>query len=112
MKSGFRAGRKGISMDIKVGDKVLVQGRFSKSVQTVEKITPKGNIRVSNGALYDISGSEKTKDVWNSTTIVPLTPELEEQLHKEVVVARAIKAMHDTKTLTYNQAVKIMEILP
>lgn len=61
--------------------------------------------------MYDTSGSEKTKDVWNSTTIVPLTPELEEQLRKEKVVHQTIKAMHDVRTLTYNQAVKIMEIL-
>lgn len=49
--------------------------------------------------------------MWNSTIIVPLTPELEEQLRKEVVVNKTIKVMHEVQTLSYDQAVKIMEIL-
>lgn len=98
-------------MDVKVGDEVLVEGRWSKSILTVEKITPKGNIRVSNGALYDIYGSEKTSDVWNSTNITPLTPELKEQLYKEKIIKNTLKVLHDMKTLTYDQAMRIMEIL-
>lgn len=42
---------------------------------------------------------------------MPLTPELEEQLRKEVVVNKTIKVMHEVQTLSYDQAVKIMEIL-
>lgn len=98
-------------MDVKVGDRVLVYGRWNKSLHTVEKITPKGNIRISNGTLYDIRGSEKTKDAWNRTTIVPLTPELENELRKEVLVNKTIEVMHTIQTITYDQAIKVREIL-
>ena len=52
--------------ELKIGDKVSVN---YESVCAVEKITPKGFIRLSNERLYDDVGNEKTTNAWHRTRI-------------------------------------------
>lgn len=99
-------------MNVKIGDRVLVCGDWGrKSVQTVTKITPKGNIRVSNGRLYDPSGMEKTSEKWSLSAIKALTPELEEQLMQEETIRETLKLLRSIKSITYKQALEINKIL-
>lgn len=99
--------------DLKVGDKVFVTSDYYKSIQTIEKITPKGNFRLSNGSLYSEFGIEKTSDYWHGSSFVPLTPELEKQLTEEITIKQVWKMMRDVKieNLDYKKALKIKEIL-
>lgn len=98
-------------MDLKAGDKVLISAQYSKSIGVVEKITPAGNIRLKNGELYSPDGNLKTKDIWNVPYIRPLTPEMEEEIQKDSVKAKALRIMHKTTSLTYEQAVEVLKIL-
>lgn len=98
-------------MNVKAGDKVVIIGRYSRSIGIVKNITPNGNIRLTNGTLYTPSGAEKTKDVWAVSKISLLTPELEAQMQKDATVYKALDVMHKTQTLSYTQAVGILKIL-
>lgn len=98
-------------MDLKAGDKVLISARYSKSIGVVKKVTPAGNIRLKNGELYTPGGSLKTRDAWNISHIQPLTPELEESLRQDSVIASVLNAMHNAKSITYEQALEIRQIL-
>lgn len=99
-------------MDVKVGDKVIIYGSWNKkSIATVEKITPKGNYRLSNGFLYGPDGFEKTSDKWGGSKFSVLTPEMEEEFKCEKMVSYVLKTMHETKNITYEQAVEILRIL-
>ena len=96
---------------LKAGEKVIVASKWNgESVQIIEKITPKGYIKV-NGTLYDKYGSAKTSDAWNRNTIFEATPERIKNINEQKFINRVFKKIRDCKSLTYEQAVKIDKIL-
>ncbi len=98
-------------MDLKVGDKVLVTARYSQFIEKVAKITPAGNIRLTNGSLYMPDGRQRGGDIWSTSCIQPLTPELEESLRRTTFIKKTLYVMHEIKDITYEQAIEIRQIL-
>ena len=97
-------------LDLKVGDKVVVVGNWSKSIKTVERITPKGAIRV-NGTLYDEYGYQKGGDIWQRTSIFKATKEDVRKIKENDFIRETIREMKLVSNLTYEQAVEIRKIL-
>ena len=96
---------------LKVGDKVFVIGRLGRSLKQVEKITPKGFIKV-DGEFYKKDGSQRGRgDPWYHTSIQPASAEEIEQFHKERFVAAVLRRLHSVTNLQYDQAVAINRIL-
>lgn len=96
--------------NLKVGDFVFVNGRFRRSLHQVEKITPKGFIKV-NGSLYTKRGWVRGGDSFAFATIQPASAEEIEQFRKEKLVADVIEKMHSVTELSYEKAVAINGIL-
>lgn len=97
--------------NLKVGDNVFVCGRSGRSLHQVEKITPKGFIRV-DGQLYTKNGSQRgSGNGWYFTSIRPASDEEVEQFKKEKFVAAVVGKLHSVTNLQYEQAVAINRIL-
>ena len=98
--------------NIKVGDKVIVYGGYGgETIKEVEKITPKGFIRV-NGILYNQTGTQRSSDRWFFSRIEPVTEEKIEKLRRRDYVRKITnKIVNMQKSFTYDQAVKIAEIM-
>lgn len=97
---------------LKAGDPVIVSGSHSDRVSVVEKITPKGAIRV-DGDLYDAGyGAIKSSDVWRRGSLEEATEEAVKRVREKAVVTKAKQAMRDFRgELAYDQAVAILQIL-
>ena len=96
--------------NLKVGDKVFVCWRMGRSLRTVEKITPKGYIKVG-GSLYNTDGSERNSDIWSRCYLSEATPEEIRLFAEQATIKRAIKLMQETKEITLEQASKIIDLL-
>lgn len=96
--------------NLKVGDTVFVSGNWGCSLHKVEKITPKGFIKV-NGALYTKDGYERGGDSWSFTTISPASPDEIEEYNKERFIRDVLKELRSVKKLSYAQAVAVNSIL-
>ena len=96
--------------NLKVGDYVFVSWRMETSLRRVEKITPKGNIKV-NGIMFNKNGSERGGDVWSKCYLSEATPEAIKLFQEEITIKKAIKLMREIKSLTIEQANKIIELL-
>lgn len=96
--------------NLKAGDAVFVCGRFGRSLCRVEKITPKGFIKVA-GTLYTKAGFQRGSDGWDFTSIRPASAEEIEQYRKEKFIADVVKKLRFVSNLQYEQAVAINRIL-
>ena len=96
--------------NLKVGDNVFVSGRFGRSLHQVEKITPKGFIKVA-GSLYTKEGYVRGSDGWNFTSISPASAEEIEQFRKENFISDVVKKLRTVSKLQYEQAVAINNLL-
>ena len=96
--------------NLKVGDYVFVGWRMGTSLRKVEKITPKGNIKV-NGIMFNKNGLERGGDVWDKCYLHEATPEAIKEFQNEITVKKAIKLMREIKSITIEQANKIIELL-
>lgn len=96
--------------NLKLGDEVFVCWRMGKSLRTVEKITPKGNIKVG-GILFNTDGSERGGDIWSRSFLAEATPESIKSFCEELTIKKAKKLMKSTKEITLGQANKIINIL-
>lgn len=99
-------------MNVKVGDKVeLIYGNGNVSkVAIVEGVTPKGFIKVS-GMTFNSNGWERGGDSWYKCYIQEITDERIEELKHEIFVRKIINKCRKINKLTYEQAVKINEVL-
>ena len=98
-------------LDVKVGDLVIYQSRWNgKSVQRVDKITPKGNIRVK-GALFDQFGYEKTSDSFTRDSIIVATKKEIEKIEQIRFVNGVFKRIKDLESISYDKAKRINDIL-
>ena len=96
--------------NLKAGDKVFVRSYGSCRLDFVEKVTPKGFIKVS-GTLFKKDGFERGSSVWYHTSIEPATEEMIAEYNKEKFISATIKQMHETLEISYGQALKIRKIL-
>lgn len=97
-------------MDLKAGDKVFVRYNGNSLLSCVEKVTPKGFVKV-NGTLYDYDGYQRGGDSWHKSRIEPATEEMILEYTHERFVRATIKKMHEVAKITYEQAVSIDAIL-
>ena len=71
----------------KIGDKVVAEDGWRKPcLVSIEKITPQGSYRASNGNLYDSKGRLKTSDMWHRHTLKPLTQKLQDEIDKNNIL--------------------------
>jgi hypothetical protein len=96
--------------NLKVGDFVVVSCRLGRSLKKVEKITPKGYIKVGN-TLFNKDGSERGGDIWNKYFISEATPEKIKSFQEKLIINKAIKIMRAKTEITLEQAYKIIELL-
>lgn len=98
--------------NLKIGDKVVVERRGLHSLQRIDivkNITPTGLINVS-GTLYRADGSSRGND-WTSEQLLECTKEVELEINKKKVIRKVLRDINEIKSLTYEQAVEIMDIL-
>lgn len=98
-------------LNVEVGDAVVVRSSWNNSyLSKVERITPKGAIRV-NGILYDEYGREKGSNVWNRSHITKATEEDVKQIEEEKFITLTLVKLRKIKELSYEQAVEIERVL-
>lgn len=99
------------NLNVKVGDKVIFyDGAHREYIRTVEKVTPKGFIKVSD-KLFTSDGRERTSASWWVAHITKCTPEDETRILREQFVLKTLAKMHNCKNISYGQAVAIKDIL-
>lgn len=96
--------------DVKVGDVVIVHGRWSKKLAMVQSITPSGLIKVNN-LLYYPDGRQRGGSTWELTHISKATEEQIKEIKEESCIAQTLKRMHNTSKIDYAQALAINSIL-
>lgn len=96
--------------NLKVGDIVIVENRYSQSVRKVDRITPAGNIVVC-GVIYNKNGLERCGDTWNKNFLSEATPESINKIHREATINKAYRLMRNITGITFEQAKKIIAIL-
>ncbi len=105
------------NLNVKVGDKVVLYNHFgcALSVGIVVKITEKSkDIVVDFGQYKETFSSDgwgKDRDIWYSSQIFLLTPEIEKQLRQERIIRKCRDTFGKKKDLTFEQAEKILKIL-
>ena len=102
--------------ELKQGDKVIYcvrdSTRYAEMIKEVEKITPKGFIKV-NGILFNNSNGEPRggNDYWCSCCIEKATPERIKAIQDGKFIADTLIQMHACEALTYEQAKAIRAAL-
>lgn len=101
-----------MSDNFKVGDKVLLYNQYRRKITTVEKITPKGFVKV-DGVLFNSNGTERGGNTYGSYLIEPITGEREQELRREFFISNTKKKLKefDFNNITYEQACKIALLL-
>lgn len=106
-------------LNVKVGDKVLYQyahwGDRVECIKTVTKVTPTGRIRVEGrDCQFNKYGREMGTDSWRGGANLSIpTDEDYKRIEENAVISKALSLMEklNKKTLPYDKAVKIVEIL-
>lgn len=106
-------------LNVKVGDKVLYRvWTFFETVErieTVTRVTPTGRIRIDgSGSQFDKYGREMGCDSWRGGANLSIpTDEDYKRIEENAVISKALSLMEklNKKTLPYDKAVKIVEIL-
>lgn len=97
--------------DLKAGDKVILCSRwYGESIETVEAITKTGLIKVC-GSLYYPDGRKRGGDSYSSVKIRKYNEEEGKAIEQNNYVKKVLFKLHNLKSLDYEKAVKIMEIL-
>jgi hypothetical protein len=98
--------------NFKEGDKVLLYNQYRRKITTVEKITPKGFVKV-DGILFNSNGTERGGDIYGLYHIEPITDEREQELRREFLISNTKKRLKEFNfsNITYEQACKIALLL-
>lgn len=106
-------------LNVKVGDKVLYR-KWSffetiEQIKTVARVTPTGRIRIKGSdSQFNKYGREMGCDSWRVGADLSIpTEEDYKRIEENAVISKALSLMEDLnrKTLPYDKAVKIVEIL-
>lgn len=93
-----------------VGQKVRVYDTEGNEwIKTVEKITPTGRVKVEN--TYYVNGIEFTSNSWHRKYIEPATDEIIKRFYQEKFAKKVMVALHHLDSITYEDAVKVNNIL-
>lgn len=106
-------------LNVKVGDKVLYSyWTFSGTVErieTVTRVTPTGRIRVEGSdSQFDKYGRQMGGDSWRGGATLKIPTEEDfKRIKENAVISKALSLLEklNNKTLSYDKAVKIVEIL-
>lgn len=107
-------------LNVKVGDSVLYQYGYSfnrvERIVKVTKVTPTGRIRIEGqDEQYDKYGNQMgKKDRWSSSSHISLATEDDiKRIKENHTISNALSLMEkkNKENLSYEQAVKIIEIL-
>lgn len=107
-------------LNVKVGDKVYYEYGYSytriEKITTVTKVTPTGRIKVEcSDSQFDQYGREMGKhDRWSSSAkISEATDEIIQKVTERNVIKECLSAVKnlDEKTLDYDKARRILEVL-
>ena len=93
---------------LKVGDKVFVRGNSGVRLTTVQRITPTGRIVVNNTQFI---GGVNRYNMWDIMTLEEATEEKIQQYNKRVFIHMVYAALKINKTMSYEQAKQINELL-
>lgn len=106
-------------LNVKVGDEVLyrlwnLSGAVER-IETVTRVTPTGRIRIDgSGSQFDKYGREMGCNSWKGSAHLSIpTEEDYKRIEENAVISKALSLMEklNKKTLPYDKAVKIVEIL-
>lgn len=106
-------------LKVKVGDKVLCTlwtfGGTIERIETVTKVTPTGRIRIEgSSSQFNKYGREMAGDSWHNAAELSIPKEEDyKRIEKNAAISKAISLIEklNKKTLPYDKAVKIIEIL-
>lgn len=106
-------------LNVKVGDKVLYRywtfGGTIERIETVTRVTPTGRIRVEgSSSQFDKYGREMGANSYRGGAELSIPKEEDYKRIKEnAVISKALSLLEkmNKKTLSYDKAVKIVEIL-
>lgn len=95
---------------LKAGDKIIVCSHWgSDMIRTIDKITPTGRINI-DGMVFNQMGYERISG-YNSHYLHEATTEAVKKIEEVSVINEAFKVMRSVTSFSYDQAVKILEIL-
>lgn len=106
-------------LKVKVGDKILYRlWTFNGTIERIEnvtKVTPTGRIRIEgSSSQFNKYGREMVGDSWHSAAELSIpTEEDYKRIKENAVISNAISLIEkiNKKTLSYDKAIKIIEIL-
>lgn len=94
--------------NLKVGDEVFVCSNGSKSLEKVQKVTPKGRIVVNNTLYTD--GANRS-NMWGIMRLEEAKEEKIQQYKIDVFIRKVYAALKINKSMNYEQAKQINELL-
>lgn len=93
-------------MDFCLGEKVIVYEEDREKCYDVEEITEE-YVKLTNNISFHMNESIGQKE----GPVHFVTPDEENKGEKEVMIHQVIHKMHEVKNISYQKAVKILEIL-
>lgn len=106
-------------LNVKVGDEVLYRlwnlSGVVERIETVTRVTPTARIRIDgSSSQFDKYGREMGGDSWRggANLSIPIEEDYK-RIEENAVISKALSLMEklNKKTLPYDKAVKIVEIL-
>jgi len=95
---------------LKAGDTVIIHGKWSDRLAKIDKITPTGKIKIGDTHYSPDGYSIGNGTRLYVTSLCEATPEAIEALRQKEVIIEATYTLRNKNSLTYEQAVKILEI--
>lgn len=100
--------------ELKKDDLVFVRGfNGQTNLYSIEKITPKGNIKVGGGLYNPETGLRKTSDVFDFSKLEEATPEKVQKFRQNNIIKDTLTILANLriKDITYEQFLQLRKIL-
>jgi len=94
---------------LKVGDEVVLSCFSTKVVCSVDEITKDGLLKI-NGWHFDRNGTGNATNEKLPVFILKITDEAIEEMRQKEAISKARFLLNKTSNLTYDQAVKVIEM--
>lgn len=94
--------------ELKAGDKVFVSSRSGTTLQTVQRITPTQRVVVNN---IQFIGGVNRSNMWDILRLEEATEKKIKEYKVRGFIRRVFHELKQKKSMTYEQAKKINEIL-
>jgi hypothetical protein len=94
----------------KVGQEVILNWKWGNSILPIERITDgRGGTIYVKGKSFDVSGNERTSDIWNDTRIVIATDDDKKRIAMQIRKHKLTE--FDFQNLTLEQASEIVAFM-